>query len=51
MLIASRILERRVLRAVREERGLTYSTTVYALSSKVYPDTSALYVEFTADPG
>jgi zinc protease len=50
MLIASRILERRVRRAVREERGLTYSTAVYALPSKVYPDTSALYVEFTADP-
>jgi zinc protease len=50
MLIASRILERRVLRAVREERGLTYSSTVYAQSSKVYPATSALHVEFTADP-
>jgi zinc protease len=50
MLIASRILERRVLRAVREERGLTYSTAVYAQSSKVYPVTSALHVEFTADP-
>jgi zinc protease len=50
MLIASRILERRVRQAVREERGLTYSTGVYAQSSKVYPDTSALYVEFTADP-
>jgi zinc protease len=50
MLIASRILERRVLRAVRQEHGLTYSTTVYAQSSKVYPDTSALHVEFTADP-
>ena len=42
MLIASLILERRV-REVREERGLTYSTTVYAQSSKVYPDTSALH--------
>jgi zinc protease len=50
MLIASRILERRVRQAVREERGLTYSTAVYALPSKVYPDTSALHVEFTADP-
>jgi zinc protease len=50
MQIASLILERRVLREVREERGLTYSTTVYAQSSKVYPDTSALHVEFTADP-
>jgi len=50
MQIASLILERRVLRAVREERGLTYSTTVYAQSSKVYPVTSALHVEFTADP-
>jgi zinc protease len=50
MLIASRILERRVRQAVREERGLTYSTAVYAQPSKVYPSTSALYVEFTADP-
>jgi zinc protease len=50
MLIASRILERRVRQAVREERGLTYSTTVYAQPSKVYPATSALHVEFTADP-
>jgi zinc protease len=50
MLVASRILERRVRQAVREERGLTYSTTVYAQPSKVYPDTSALHVEFTADP-
>jgi zinc protease len=50
MQIASLILERRVLREVREERGLTYSTTVYAQSSKVYPDTSALNIEFTADP-
>jgi zinc protease len=50
MLVASRILERRVRQAVREERGLTYSTAVYALPSKVYPATSALHVEFTADP-
>jgi zinc protease len=50
MLVASRILERRVRRAVREERGLTYSTTVYAQPSKIYPATSALHVEFTADP-
>ena len=50
MLIASRILERRVRQAVREERGLTYSTAVYAQPSKAYPDTSALHVEFTADP-
>jgi zinc protease len=50
MFIASRILERRVRQAVREERGLTYSTSTYAQPSKVYPGTSALYVEFTADP-
>jgi zinc protease len=50
MLMASRILERRVRQAVREERGLTYSTTVYAQPSKVYSATSALHVEFTADP-
>jgi zinc protease len=50
MLVASRILERRVRQAVREERGLTYSTTVYAQPSKIYPATSALHVEFTADP-
>lgn len=50
MFVASRILERRVRQAVREERGLTYSTGTYAQPSKVYPGTSALYVEFTADP-
>jgi zinc protease len=50
MSIASLILERRVSRAVREERGLTYSTWTYARHSKVYPGTSALYVEFTTDP-
>ncbi len=48
--IASLILERRVRQALREERGLTYSVYVYAQSSKVYPGTSALYVEFTTDP-
>ncbi|MBM3225124.1 MAG: insulinase family protein, partial [Candidatus Tectomicrobia bacterium] len=48
--VASRILERRVRQAIREERGLTYSTATYAQPSKVYPETSALYVEFTADP-
>jgi len=50
MAIASLILERRVQREVREERGLTYSTWTYARPSKVYPGTSALYVEFTTDP-
>jgi predicted Zn-dependent peptidase len=50
MFVASRILERRVRQAVREERGLTYSTSTYAQPSKVYPTTSALYVTFTADP-
>src|SRR5262249_19567071 len=40
----------RVRRAVREERGLTFSTWTYTRPSKVYPDTSALYVEFTTDP-
>ena len=50
MIVASRILERRVRQAVREERGLTYSTSTYAQPSKVYPATSALYVEFTAAP-
>ncbi|MGE3538878.1 MAG: M16 family metallopeptidase [Candidatus Tectimicrobiota bacterium] len=50
MFIASRILERRVRQEVREERGLTYSTSTYAQPNKAYPVTSALYVEFTADP-
>ena len=50
MFVASRILERRVRQAVREERALTYSTSTYVQPSKVYPGTSALYVEFTADP-
>lgn len=50
MFVASRILERRVRQAIREERGLTYSTSTYAQPNKAYPLTSALYVEFTADP-
>lgn len=50
MFIASRLLERRVRQALREERGLTYSAAVYAQPSKIYPGTSALYVEFTTDP-
>src|SRR5262249_30226167 len=48
--IASRILERRVRQELREDRGLTYSSFIYAQPNKVYPDTSALYAEFTADP-
>lgn len=50
MFIASRILERRVRQELREDRGLTYSSLLYAQPSKVYPDMSALYVEFTTDP-
>ena len=50
MFIASRILERRVRQELREDRGLTYSSSLYAQPSKAYPDTSALYVEFTTDP-
>jgi zinc protease len=50
MSMASRILERRIRKVLREERGLTYSTSTYAQSSKVYPEMSALYVEFTTDP-
>jgi len=48
--LVAQILERRLRREVREERGLTYSTRVYARPSKVYPLISALYVEFTTDP-
>ncbi|MGQ4807162.1 hypothetical protein NKDENANG_00506 [Candidatus Entotheonellaceae bacterium PAL068K] len=48
-LVAS-ILERRLRHEIREERGLTYSTSVYARPSKVYPKVSALYVEFSTDP-
>lgn len=48
--LAAQILERRLRQEVREERGLTYSTRVYARPSKVYPLMSALYVEFTTDP-
>lgn len=50
MFVASRILERRVRQEVREQRGLTYSTSTYAQPNKAYPSASALYVEFTADP-
>jgi predicted Zn-dependent peptidase len=48
--LVSQILERRLRQEIREERGLTYSTGVSARPSKVYPDMSALYVEFTTDP-
>lgn len=50
MHLVARILERRLRREVREERGLTYATSVYARPSKVYPKMSALYVQFTTDP-
>jgi zinc protease len=50
MYLASQILERRVRQEVREQRGLTYSTSTYTRPSKTYPAMSALYVEFTADP-
>lgn len=48
--LMAQILERRLRQEIREERGLTYSTRVYARPSKVYPLMSALYVEFTTDP-
>jgi zinc protease len=48
--LASRILERRVRQQIREDRGLTYSTATYARSERIYPEMSALYVQFTTDP-
>lgn len=48
--LIARILERRLREEIREERGLTYSTNVYARSSKIYPNMSALHVEFSTDP-
>jgi zinc protease len=48
--LMAQLLERRVRQEIREERGLTYSTSVYARPHKVYPKMSALYVEFTTDP-
>jgi zinc protease len=50
MYLATRILERRLRREIREALGLTYSPRVYAQPSKIYPRMSALYVEFTTDP-
>ena len=50
MFIAARILERRIRKEIREDRGLTDSTDTYVHPSRVYPDMSALYVDFTADP-
>ena len=50
MFMAARILERRIRREIREDRGLTYSAETYVHPSRVYPDMSALYVDFTADP-
>jgi zinc protease len=48
--LVSQILERRLRQEIREARGLTYSTSVYARPNKIYPRMSALYVEFTTDP-
>jgi zinc protease len=44
------ILERRIRAEIREKHGLTYTTATYAQPAKVYPDMSALYVQFTTDP-
>ena len=48
--LASHILERRVRQQIREDRGLTYSTSTYARPERIYPEMSALYVQFTTDP-
>ena len=48
--LVSQILERRLRQEIREARGLTYSTSIYARPNKIYPLMSALYVEFTTDP-
>lgn len=50
MFQAMRILESRVRQELREDRGLTYSASTYVNPSRVYPDVSALFVEFTTDP-
>ena len=50
MFMAARILERRIRKEIREDRGLTYSADTYVHPSRVYPAMSALYVDFTADP-
>ena len=49
-LVAS-ILEGRIREEIRETYGLTYSTNTYAKPDKIYPAMSALYVQFTTDPG
>ncbi len=48
--LVSRILEGRLREEMREKHGLTYSTSVFARPSKIYPNLSALYVVFTTDP-
>jgi zinc protease len=48
--LISRILEGRLREEVREKRGLTYAASVFAQPNKIYPNLSALYVAFTADP-
>jgi zinc protease len=48
--LVARMLERRLREEVREKRGLTYAARVYARSSKIYPEMSALYIEFATDP-
>lgn len=48
--LMGRILETRMREEIREKQGLTYSTATYVRPARVYPDMSALYVQFTADP-
>ncbi|PON15839.1 hypothetical protein C2W62_21665 [Candidatus Entotheonella serta] len=48
--LMARILETRMRKEIREKLGLTYSTSTYVRPARVYPDMSALYVQFTADP-
>jgi zinc protease len=48
--LIARILEGRLREEVREKHGLTYSVSVFARPSKIYPSLSALHVAFTADP-
>ena len=49
--LVSQILERRLRQEIREARGLTYSTSLCASQQDLSPLMSALYVEFTTDPG
>lgn len=48
--VASQVLTARLIREIRENRGLTYSVGCGLRPRRDFPETSALFALFTADP-